>query len=64
MDLLSDSTVQLCPYCGEQVEVVVEEVGPSHQEYVEDCPVCCRPWVVHVDRGEDGISVRLSPENA
>ncbi len=31
-----------CPYCGESVEIVVEEhVG--EQSYVEDCQVCCRP---------------------
>ena len=24
------------------------------QEYVEDCPVCCRPNVIHVEFEEDG----------
>ena len=35
-----------CPYCGERVQVSVDEGGGSHQRYVEDCPVCCRPWQV------------------
>ena len=39
-----------CPYCGEQVELIVDEGGGSHQLYVEDCPVCCRPWQVEVTR--------------
>ncbi len=26
----------------------------STQEYVEDCPVCCRPNVIHVVVEEDG----------
>jgi hypothetical protein len=26
----------------------------SRQEYVEDCPVCCRPHVIHVEIDEDG----------
>jgi transposase-like protein len=37
-----------CPYCGEDVELVVDEGGGSEQSYVEDCPVCCRPWQVAV----------------
>jgi hypothetical protein len=24
------------------------------QEFVEDCPVCCRPNVVHVEIDDDG----------
>lgn len=37
-----------CPYCGEDVELVVDEGGGSDQSYIEDCPVCCRPWQVAV----------------
>src|SRR5215469_4420561 len=37
-----------CPYCGERVTVHVEPTGMSSEEYVEDCPVCCRPWTVRV----------------
>jgi hypothetical protein len=40
-----------CPYCGEPVAV---EVEPGDRvQYVEDCPVCCRPWTVSV-RDEGG----------
>lgn len=37
-----------CPYCGEANEVALDPGGGSDQEYVEDCQVCCQPWVVHV----------------
>lgn len=43
-----------CPYCGEEVEVVVDPGGGSHQEYVEDCEVCCQPWQVRVTFDEGG----------
>ncbi len=43
-----------CPYCGESVEVWVDLGGASRQRYVEDCPVCCRPWNVHVWSDETG----------
>ena len=26
----------------------------TSQEYIEDCPVCCRPNVIHVEIDEDG----------
>ena len=44
-----------CPYCGEFVELDVDEGGSSRQVYVEDCPICCRPWNVEVTRGNDGL---------
>ena len=37
-----------CPYCGELVDVDVDVSGGRRQQYVEDCPVCCRPWEVEV----------------
>jgi hypothetical protein len=39
-----------CPYCGEPVELYLDEGGGGHQSYVEDCPVCCRPWQFEVTR--------------
>jgi hypothetical protein len=38
----------ICPYCGEPVELDIDESGGSRQSYVEDCPVCCQPWQVEV----------------
>jgi hypothetical protein len=63
---LSDGVLAQCPYCGEQVELTVEPVGPSSEVYVEDCQVCCRPWNVHVHRGDEDseLEVFLSREDA
>ena len=52
-----------CPYCGERVTVHVEPTGMPSEEYVEDCPVCCRPWTVRVERGASGPAVSLSRED-
>jgi hypothetical protein len=42
------------------VELVIDEGGGSPQSYVEDCPVCCRPWQVEVTLDpEDGWSATL-----
>jgi hypothetical protein len=43
-----------CPYCGEPAEVDVDPGGPTAQDFVQDCAVCCRPWRVRIDRDEDG----------
>jgi len=42
-----------CPYCGEPIELLIDE-SAGEQRYIEDCQVCCRPIVVAVGVGEDG----------
>ena len=52
-------TVQ-CPYCGEHLEVFIDRSVPR-QEYIEDCQVCCRPWLVRVQLdGEGHASVSVT----
>lgn len=37
-----------CPYCGEPTGIHPDaDVG--HEEFVEDCTVCCRPIQIRVD---------------
>jgi hypothetical protein len=43
-----------CPYCGEQLTLALDPDGGVAQEYVEDCPVCCRPWRVQVSYDDEG----------
>jgi hypothetical protein len=47
-----------CPFCGEPFEAIVD-ASAGDAEYVEDCPVCCRPieMRLHVDGagGVDGL---------
>ena len=45
-----------CPDCGEAVEIALDPGSGTHQEYVEDCEVCCRPWQVSVAYGTDGAA--------
>jgi hypothetical protein len=50
-----------CPYCGEVVVMVLDPGGGPVQQYVEDCPVCCRPWQVSVrydDEGQAEVELR------
>jgi len=43
-----------CPFCGEPVVITVDAGGGAVQEYVEDCQVCCNPWLVNVRYARDG----------
>jgi hypothetical protein len=52
-----------CPYCGERVTVQADAVGAAEETYVEDCPVCCRPWTVCVSRVGNEVEVRLGRED-
>ena len=44
----------ICDSCGEEIVVPVDISGGAHQDYVEDCPVCCHPMSLHVDIDPDG----------
>ena len=44
----------VCDSCGEEIVIPVDLSAGVRQEYVEDCPVCCRPNVIHVEFDEDG----------
>jgi len=50
-----------CPFCGERFEALVDASGGS-ADYIEDCPVCCRPIELHLQAGEDGEIDRLDAE--
>ena len=44
-----DSAAEVsCPHCGEVVEITLDPGGGETQKYVQDCEVCCRPWLVQV----------------
>jgi len=45
-----------CPHCGEEIELAVDPGGGAHQEYVEDCPVCCAPMRLVVQWDGDGVA--------
>ncbi len=50
-----------CAYCGEENETFVDPSAGSKQAYVEDCTVCCRPNLLHIEITEDG-NITISAE--
>ena len=53
---LNDTAWVSCPHCGQASEMLVDLVGGAIQEYVQDCQVCCRPWLVRVQLDGDGYA--------
>ncbi len=53
----------ICDACGEEIVVPLDLSEGCSQSYVEDCPVCCRASVIHVQVDENGQpSVWAEPE--
>jgi transcription elongation factor Elf1 len=44
-----DEASYICDACGEEIVVPLDLSAGDSQQYVEDCPVCCRPNLIHVD---------------
>ena len=44
----------VCDSCGEEIIVPVDITAGDHQDYVEDCPVCCHPMRLQIDIDGDG----------
>jgi hypothetical protein len=63
MQPFAEARLLQCPYCGEPVELDVEPWGPHAETYTEDCPVCCRPWRVQVQRDGDEVLATLERED-
>lgn len=53
----------ICDACGEEIVIPIDLSAGAHQEYVEDCPICCHPNIIHVDVDDDGtVRVWSEPE--
>jgi len=51
---MQEEASYICDSCGEEIVVPVDLAAGHEQVYVEDCPVCCRPQVIHVAIDADG----------
>jgi ribosomal protein L31 len=50
----NQEAVYVCDSCGEEIVVPVDLSAGAHQDYVEDCPVCCHPMSLHIEIDPDG----------
>ncbi len=58
----ADEASYVCPTCGESIVIPVDRSAGNEQRYVEDCPVCCNPNVIHVEFLEEAEPPRVWAE--
>lgn len=51
---MADEATYICSACGEEIVIPIDFSLGLNQEFVEDCPVCCRPNVIRVEIDDDG----------
>ena len=51
---MDDEMTVVCPFCGQENVIALDWGGASHQEYEEDCQVCCRAWLVRATLSPSG----------
>jgi hypothetical protein len=54
---MHDEASYICDACGEEIVIPIDLAAGREQTYVEDCPVCCRPMVIHLEVDEHGVVV-------
>jgi hypothetical protein len=57
---MTEHFVVQCPYCAEEVEVYLEP--DVRGALVQDCEVCCNPWMIRIT--SDGDERYLSVSRA
>ena len=58
-----DEYVVSCPYCGESIDVLLDQ-QEAGQQYIEDCQVCCKPILFNVVVDAMGnLAVSVHDEN-
>ncbi len=51
-----------CAFCGEPSTTFIDLSAGSHQSYVEDCQVCCRPNILYISVDEDTLDVEIDTD--
>ncbi len=51
-----DEVAYVCEACGEEIVIPCDPSQGHSQQYVEDCPVCCRPHVIRIEIEPDGAT--------
>ena len=46
-----------CPYCGEVVSIQLE--ADVTGEVIQDCEVCCNPWMIKIEGHGDSRSITV-----
>ena len=59
---MQDEGSYLCDSCGEEIVIPLDPAEGTTQSYVEDCPVCCNPNLIHVEWDDQDVRVWAEAE--
>ena len=59
---MTESVRVRCPYCGERFEALVD-ASAGEADYIEDCPVCCRPIELHLQVDDESTHLEASRDD-
>lgn len=62
MPMLTESVTIQCPYCGESIEIIIDE-SIAQQSYIEDCSVCCRPIELSVSVAAEEVLINAKRDD-
>lgn len=51
---MHEDAAYICDTCGEEIIIPLDFSQGASQKYIEDCPVCCRANVIHVEVDDEG----------
>lgn len=54
---MDDFVAVTCPYCGEESEIAIEP--DLRGTFVQDCEICCNPWLVRIVTTHEERSVSV-----
>lgn len=60
--MMEDEASYICDSCGEEIVIPIDWGAGNRQNYVEDCPVCCNPSLIHVELHEGEVRVWAEAE--
>lgn len=59
---MEEEASYICDSCGEEIVIPIDLSAGTHQKYIEDCPVCCNPSVIHIEVERENLIVWAEPE--
>jgi hypothetical protein len=51
---MESEATYICDACGEEIVIPIDPTQGHSQQFVEDCPVCCRPNSIRVEVDPEG----------
>ena len=59
---MEDEASFVCAYCLQINTIAIAPTGGNHQEFIEDCQVCCRPNQLRVEIHADSDDIEVEAE--